>query len=103
MNIFFQNRRIFTNLYITRQVYNLFQDPWNSFPYLGGWGWVQRPVGAKAMHRDLRVSILLGLVSVAPRVVRVRAYRPYLTKVRIVSGIRTCLTTITSLKVNCIK
>ena len=71
MNIFFQNRRIFTNLYITRQVYNLFQDPWNSFPYLGGWGWVQRPVGAKAMHRDLRVSILLGLVSVAPRVVEV--------------------------------
>ena len=23
---------------ITRQVYNLFQDLWNRFPYLGGWG-----------------------------------------------------------------
>ena len=25
----------------TRQVYNLFQDLWNRFPSLGGWGWVK--------------------------------------------------------------
>ena len=29
------------------QGYNMFQDLWNRFPYLGSWGWVQMPIGAK--------------------------------------------------------
>ena len=35
-----------------RQVYNLFQDLWNRYPFLGGWGWVHSPFGATAKQKD---------------------------------------------------
>ena len=51
----------------TRQVYNLFQDLWNRFPYSEGWGMGEKSLGVKVgqtgtRHTGLVVS--LGLLEI---------------------------------------